>query len=60
MRRVFVHFWEEIEDTKKTFRNYMTFKKCQFFSISYETLKQSVKRLKIWFVIEFQTDRYQL
>ena len=25
MRRVFVHFVEEIEDTKKTFRNYLTF-----------------------------------
>ena len=25
MRRVFVHFLEEIEDTKKTFRNYLTF-----------------------------------
>ena len=24
-RRVFVHFLEEIEDTKKTFRNYLTF-----------------------------------
>ena len=27
MRRVFVHFLEEIEDTKKTFRNYLTFSK---------------------------------
>ena len=26
MRRVFVRFLEEIEDTKKTFRNYLTFK----------------------------------
>ena len=25
MRRVFVRFLEEIEDTKKTFRNYLTF-----------------------------------
>ena len=25
MRRVFVCFLEEIEDTKKTFRNYLTF-----------------------------------
>ena len=27
MRRVFVHFLEEIEDSKKAFRNYLTFKK---------------------------------
>ena len=27
MRRVFVRFLEEIEDTKKTFRNYLTFSK---------------------------------
>ena len=27
MRRVFVRFSEEIEDTKKTFRNYLTFNK---------------------------------
>ena len=26
MRRVFVRILEEIEDTKKTFRNYLTFK----------------------------------
>ena len=26
MRRVFVRFLEEIEDTKKTFRNYLTFR----------------------------------
>ena len=26
MRSVFVRFLEEIEDTKKTFRNYLTFK----------------------------------
>ena len=26
MRRVLVRFLEEIEDTKKTFRNYLTFK----------------------------------
>ena len=26
MRRIFVRFLEEIEDTKKTFRNYLTFK----------------------------------
>ena len=26
MQRVFVRFLEEIEDTKKTFRNYLTFK----------------------------------
>ena len=26
MRRVFVRFLEEIEDTKKTFQNYLTFK----------------------------------
>ena len=26
MRRVFVCFLEEIEDTKKTFRNYLTFR----------------------------------
>ena len=25
MRRVFVRFLEEIEDTKKTFQNYLTF-----------------------------------
>ena len=25
MRHVFVCFWEEIEDTKKTFQNYLTF-----------------------------------
>ena len=25
MRRAFVHFLEEIEDTKKTYRNYLTF-----------------------------------
>ena len=25
MRRVFVHFLEEIEDTKMTFRNHLTF-----------------------------------
>ena len=25
-QHVFVHFLEEIEDTKKTFRNYLTFK----------------------------------
>ena len=25
MRQVFVHFFEEIEDTKKTFRNELTF-----------------------------------
>ena len=30
-RLVFVRFLEEIEDTKKTFRNYLTFSK-QFFS----------------------------
>ena len=27
MRHVFVHFLGEIEDTKKTFRNYLTFNK---------------------------------
>ena len=27
MRRVFVHFVEEIEDTKKTFLNYLTCRK---------------------------------
>jgi hypothetical protein len=27
MRRFFVRFLEEIEDTKKTFRNYVTFNK---------------------------------
>ena len=27
MRRVFVRFCEEIEDTKKTFQNYLTFSK---------------------------------
>ena len=26
MRLVFVHFFEEIEDSKKAFRNYLTFK----------------------------------
>ena len=26
MRRVFLRFLEEIEDTKKTFRNYLTFR----------------------------------
>ena len=25
MRRVFIHFLEEIEDSKKAFRNYLTF-----------------------------------
>ena len=29
MRRVFVRFLEEIEDTKKTFRNYLTFRRKQ-------------------------------
>ena len=29
-RLVFVHFLEEIEDTKKPFRNYLTFKTCIF------------------------------
>ena len=29
MRRLFVRFLEEIEDTKKTFRNYLTFRFCQ-------------------------------
>ena len=29
MRRVFVCFLEEIEDTKKTFRNYLTFSNYQ-------------------------------
>ena len=28
MRRVFVHFLEGIEETKKTFRNYLTFSSC--------------------------------
>ena len=28
-RLVFVHFLEEIEDTKKTFRNYLTFRRSQ-------------------------------
>ena len=26
MRRVFVHFLEEIEDSKKAFRNYLSFR----------------------------------
>ena len=29
MQRVFVHFLEEIEDTKKTFQKYLTFKYTQ-------------------------------
>ena len=29
MQRVFVRFLEEIENTKKTFRNYLTFSSCQ-------------------------------
>ena len=30
MRRVFVRFLEEIEDTKKTFQNYLTFSDLDF------------------------------
>jgi hypothetical protein len=30
MRRVFIRFLEEIVDTKKTFRNYLTFKDAKF------------------------------
>ena len=30
MRCVFVRFWEEIEETKKTFRNYLTFTRVEF------------------------------
>ena len=33
MRRVFVRFFEEIEDSKKAFRNYLTFKSLNNFEI---------------------------
>ena len=38
LRRVFVHFLEEIEDTKNTFRNYLTFNKLQVFLIHFEKI----------------------
>ena len=34
MRCVFIRFLEEIEDTKKTFRNYLTFRKMSIFNSS--------------------------
>ena len=42
-RLVFVHFLEEIEDTKKTFRNYLTFRPNQcFWRFEIEILSQSL------------------
>ena len=40
MRRVFVRFLEEIEDTKNTFRNYLTFNRFAEKENNYSNLKQ--------------------
>ena len=47
-RLVFVHFLEEIEDTKKSFRNYLTFRS-QVQSIKFED-----KVLLCWLVLRPQ------
>ena len=47
MQRVFVHFLEEIEDSKKAFRNYLTFSNLQVYIYhSYKNFKKRFPREK--------------
>jgi hypothetical protein len=58
MRRVFVHFLEEIEDTQKTFRNYLTFKICSNIArflkpipLKYVSVKTHVEEIILGFIL---------
>ena len=53
MRRVFIRFLEEIEDSKKTFRNYLTFRHKKREEMTWVTLPFLQKRFDIFNLLRY-------
>ena len=59
MRRVFVRFLEEIEDTKKTFRNYLTFRVYEFLIlVENSALIKFYEHEHFLFIVRKKTGKY--